>query len=183
MQGGKMIYLPKRALFIHIPRTAGNSITNAIASSCAGNNYDILVSNTPRELTIDWSHILNTHVIAQKIQPHIIDWDNIFKFAIFRNQEERLESIKRLVERDISQKTYEHPSCNEKWREILLKEEVRERFYEHEKAHDLNYYTKGPNGEDLGVEVFDYKNLNEVWPEICDKCQIPKSNLPHLNAG
>ena len=178
-----MIYLPKRALFIHIPRTAGNSITNAIASSCAGNNYDILVCNTPCELTIGWSQILHTHVIARVIQPHIIDWDNIFKFAIFRSQEERLESIKRLVERDILQKTYEHATCNEKWREVLLNKRVREQFYEHQKTFDLNHYTKGPKGEDLGVEVFDYKNLNEVWSEICDKCQIERCMLPRLNSS
>ena len=38
-----MIYLPKRAVFIHIPRTAGNSITNAIAKSCAGRNVDVII--------------------------------------------------------------------------------------------------------------------------------------------
>jgi len=30
-----MIYAPKRFVFIHIPRTGGNSITSAVAASCA----------------------------------------------------------------------------------------------------------------------------------------------------
>tara|TARA_R110000796_G_scaffold57672_3_gene132955 strand:- start:29489 stop:30028 length:540 start_codon:yes stop_codon:yes gene_type:complete len=178
-----MIYLPKRALFIHIPRTAGNSITNTIASSCAGNNYDILVCNTPFELTIDWSRVLHTHVMARVLKPHIIDWDNIFKFAIFRSEEERLNSIKRLVERDILQKTYEHAACNERWREVLLNTSTREQFYEDQKKFDLDHYTKSLTGDDLGVEIFNYNQLNERWLEICDKCQIEKCELPHLNSS
>ena len=38
-----MIYLPKRAVFIHIPRTGGNSITSAVASICAGRGIDIIL--------------------------------------------------------------------------------------------------------------------------------------------
>jgi len=178
-----MIYLPKRALFIHIPRAAGNSISSAIAQSCVGKNFDILICNTPNQLCGNWTHIFQTHALARILKPHIIDWDEIFKFAIFRDEEERLNSTKRLVQRDIDQKTYESAMCDEGWREVLTNEKRREEFYRNQRKLDLDYYTKGPKGEDLGVEVFDYKNLNEVWSEICDKCQIERCMLPRLNSS
>lgn len=177
-----MIYLPKRALFIHIPRAAGNSITNAIASSCAGNNYDILVCNTPNQLCGNWTNIFRTHIPAKLLKPYIIDWDDIFKFAIFRDEEERLNSAKRLVQRDIDQKTHENPSCSDSWKEVLTNKTRREKFYINQRRLDLDYYTRGENGEDLGINIFEYNKLNEVWPEICDKCQIQRCKLPHLNS-
>ena len=176
-----MIYLPKRALFIHIPRAAGNSISSAIAQSCVGKNFDILICNTPNQLCGNWTHIFQTHALAKILKPHIIDWDEIFKFAIFRDEEERLNSTKRLVQRDIDQKTYENAMCDEGWREVLTSEKRREDFYKNQRKLDLDYYTKGTAGEDLGVETFDYNNLNDLWPEICAKCMISFHPLPHYN--
>jgi hypothetical protein len=44
-----------------------------------------------------------------------------------------------------------------------------------------DWFTKGKDGEDLGVELIDFKDLPDRWHEICDKCKIPRSDLPHLN--
>ena len=142
-----------------------------------------MICNTPNQLCGNWTHIFRTHVAAKLLKPYIVDWDQIFKFAIFRDEEERLNSTKRLVQRDIDQKTYENAMCDEGWREVLTNEKKREDFYTTQIKLDLDYYTKGQTGEDLGVEVFDYKNLNELWPEICDKCQIQRCELPHLNSS
>ena len=38
-----MIYIPKRAVFVHIPRTAGNSITQAVSTVCVGKNIDVFI--------------------------------------------------------------------------------------------------------------------------------------------
>jgi hypothetical protein len=179
-----MIYLPKRALFIHIPRTAGHSITNTIASECAGNNYDILISTNPnlKMGMTHWSYPIQVHSTASILKKTFPDdeWDNIFKFSIYRPEEERLNSVKRLIERDISQKTYEHPACDEGWKKILINENSRNRFYENFKRQDLDYFIKH-NGEDLGIETFNFYELSDVWNEICDKCNIPRCYLKHLN--
>ena len=173
-----MIYLPKRAVFIHIPRTAGNSITNAIASACAGNNYDIFIGTGAHTIQ-HWSHVAR-HSPAGRISKFITEWDDIFKFAIYRPEEERLESIKRLVQRDIDRKVYELDICADGWREVLTSED-KQWYWDLMIEQDTDYYTRGPRGEDLGVELFDYNRLDELWPEICAKCQLPTIPLPHLN--
>jgi len=178
-----MIYLPRRALFIHVPRAAGNSITNAIASQCAGNNYDILIGTVANRFKDDWTTIFQTHARACKVKPYIDDWEDIFKFAIYRDEKERLQSIQRLVERDIKQKTYENKACDKVWKKILTNDTERNNFYKVISKQDLNFYTKSENGEDLGIEIFDYSRLEESWGIICSRCGIESCELRHLNSS
>lgn len=174
-----MIYLPKRALFIHIPRTGGNSITNAIASACAGNNFDIFIGTGDPSIPHWW--YFARHARACTLKKYITEWDDIFKFAIYRPEEERLNSIKSLIAKDVALGVDKFPLCSDEWKEVLSSED-KEWYWELQRKQDLAWFTKGYDGEDLGVEIFDYYKLNKQWSEICDKCQIPKSNLPHLNA-
>ena len=173
-----MIYLPRRAVFLHIPRTAGNSITNAIASACAGNNYDIFIGTGAHSVE-HWSHVAR-HTTARKLKMFIKEWDDIFKFAIYRSDEERLESIKRLVKRDIDRKVHELDVCAEGWRRVLMSED-KQWYWDLMVEQSTNYFTKGIDGEDLGVELFDYNRLDELWPEICARCGLHEIELPHLN--
>jgi hypothetical protein len=48
---------------------------------------------------------------------------------------------------------------------------------------DWDYFTKSLSGAEIDVCRYNFSDLNEKWSEICDRCQIPKSNLPHLNTG
>jgi hypothetical protein len=181
-----MIYLPKRALFIHIPRTAGNSITNAIASSCAGNNIDIVIGTC---VNVYGFYNVERHVTAYSLYSKIKEWDNIFKFAIYRPQEERVESFFRLIERDRKNKELiESSVVDEEWKSILRMSNYKEYLLNLWKKdgidmNSLDYFIRDQNGNDLGVELFDYNNLQNLWPEICDKCQIPRCELPYLNKG
>ena len=177
-----MIYLPRRALFIHIPRTGGNSITSAIASSCAGKGIDTIIGTSSFRLN-QWGKF-QRHARACILKKFIEEWDDIFKFAIYRPQEERLTSAKRLIDRDISNKVYDDETCTPGWKKfLLLSKEERDTHWENFQTRDWDYFTKGSNGEEIGVCKYNFSELNEKWPEICDKCQISKSNLPHLNAG
>jgi hypothetical protein len=173
-----MIYLPKRAVFIHVPRSGGNSITSAIASSCAGKRIDAIIGTAPA--TKPYWELLNAHITAHNLKPFIDEWDSIFKFAIYRPEQERLESVKKLVQRDINNKTFEHPSCDERWKDILLSDN-KEWYWNRFRSQDIDYYTKGPDGEDLGVEIFNLCDLDRIWPEICDRCKIPRCSLSVLN--
>ena len=138
-----MIYLPKRALFIHIPRTGGNSITSAIASSCAGKGIDIIIGTASLKLN-HWGKF-QRHGRACILRTFIEEWDDIFKFAIYRPEEER------------------------------------DYHWEKFQTRDWDYCTKGSNREEIGVCKYNLSELNEKWPEICDKCKIPRSDLPYLN--
>ena len=173
-----MIYLPRRAAFVHIPRTGGNSITSAIATACAGKGIDIVLG-TPTG--IKNYHRAARHMPAKRMKKFIEEWDDIYKFAVHRPHQERIESVIRLIERDKSLGVHLEPTCGESWKKIVTSENYKEIMTHNWKEHTTEWFTLGQNGEDLGVEIFDYNNLNDVWPEICDKCQIPRCELPHLN--
>ena len=63
-----MIYLPKRAVFIHIPRAAGNSVTSAIAQTCAGKGIDIVLGTGG--MIENWQQ-MKSHVRAVKLKEMI----------------------------------------------------------------------------------------------------------------
>ena len=177
-----MIYLPKRALFIHIPRTGGNSITNAIASSCAGKGMDVIINTASFRLTY-WGKF-QRHARACILKKFIEEWDDIFKFAIYRPEQERLLSAKRLVDRDVANRVYNDPTCTPGWKKFLLSsKEEKDIHWERFQNKNWEYFTKDFNGQEIGVCKYNFSELNKKWSEICDKCQIPKSNLPHLNTG
>jgi hypothetical protein len=175
-----MIYLPGRALFVHIPRTGGNSITNAIASSCAGKDIDIIIGASSFRLA-HWGKF-QRHGRACILKKFIEEWDDIFKFAIYRPQEDRLISAKGLVDRDISNEIYNDPTCPDGWKKfLLLNKEDRDAHWGNFQTRDWDYFTKESNEKEIGVCKYNFSELNEKWPEICDRCKIPRSDLPHLN--
>ena len=173
-----MIYLPKRAVFIHIPRTGGNSITNAIASSGTGNGIDVLLGTSN---DIPKYHRVSRHVPAFTLRKFIDEWDAIYKFAVDRPLEQRIESIIRLIERDKILKVNLHPTCGDRWKKILEMENYQDFLRKNWEKHTTEWFTRGENGEDLGIEIYNYNELPDRWYEICDKCQIPRCELPHLN--
>ena len=173
-----MIYLPHRAVFIHIPRTAGNSITSAIASTCAGRGVDIILGTGRVD---GWEHT-RRHRRAQLLKDLIEEWEDIYKFAIHRPEEDRAQSAAKLIQRDIENKVYENPLCPKPWKRVLTGKD-ESAYWDGFKEQTTDWYIKGEQGEDLGVELHEFSELNEKWPEICDKCDIPQCILPRLNSS
>ena len=174
-----MLYLPKRAVFIHIPRAAGNSITSAVATACAGRGIDVIAGTSG--FISNWEHMAR-HVRATVLRNYIEEWDDIYKFAIHRPQEDRARSALRLIERDVENRVHEQESCPQQWKDVLTGK-TRSQYWERFMKNTTDWYIKGQNGEDLGVEIWDYKNLNESWPIICERCCIPRCKLERLNMG
>ena len=92
-----MIYLPGRAVFIHIPRTGGNSIKNAIASSCFSIGFPAVVSTiSPVYQEFDRIQI---HARAIQLKGYIREWNDIYRFAVHRPMEERMNSTIKFMEK------------------------------------------------------------------------------------
>lgn len=174
-----MIYLPRRGVFLHIPRTAGNSVTSGIAGATAGRGIDCLVCTSAKEHQVCTG--LYRHVPAFELKPLIAEWDNIYKFCIDRDVDARVDSVCRLIARDIRNGVHDDPTCPESWRDLLLNPNHRDIVTAQQKALTTDWYTLSPQGENMGIERIPYAELNDRWPEICDKLQIPRCELPHLN--
>ena len=175
-----MLYLPKRAVFIHIPRTGGHSVKAAISETCFKNNIAAVASTVPPELKrFDRIQI---HQTAPVLKGHIKEWGDIYRFAIHRTLSDRLDSacnwIQSLKEADTID-----PNMSDELRELVEMDNYREWILENWKTHTTQFFTRGVYGEDLGVEIYSFAELNERWHEICDKCQIPRCNLEKLNGG
>ena len=175
-----MIYLPKRAVFIHIPRTAGNSITSAIASECAGKYIDVIVGTGNWDVENFYS--ISRHIRARELQPLITEWDEIFKFAIHRPLNDRINSVLKLIKRD-RENIESWGLCSDAWKKLVLSDDYEKRIKETWIHHDTEWFTKDRNNNDIGVEIYNYNELPDKWEEICDKCKIPRCKLPHINSS
>lgn len=88
-----MIYIKDRLLFVHIPRTAGNSITRTLAAQAIESQDIVCVTDaTPRE------HGLHRHSTFAEIAETIpeVASEQVFRFAIDRDEQEIFESFYRL---------------------------------------------------------------------------------------
>jgi len=174
-----MIYLPHRAVFVHIPRAAGNSVTSAMASVCAGKGIDIILGTSSG---IEGWQQMKRHTRAVVLKEVIDEWDNIYKFAIHRPDEDRRQSAAKLIQRDRDNKIHEGPMCQEGWKRVLTGKD-ESAFWDGFKEQTTDWYIKSEQGEDLGVELHEFSELDDQWPEICDKCDIPQCILPRLNSS
>jgi hypothetical protein len=82
-----MFYVPGRCLFIHIPRTAGTSLTYTVASQL---RQSCLVC------TAQIPGPIHKHSTLSELRPFIPDFDNIQVFSIDRPTDQIIESDYRL---------------------------------------------------------------------------------------
>lgn len=174
-----MIYLPKRAVFIHIPRTGGNSIKNAIASNCIGYNIQTCVSTVP-SVYKEFDRVQG-HQRAIVLKGYIREWNDIYRFAIHRPMQDRMKSMFSWIEKLRKQGYCDKPNTHPEIRELVCRENYKEWIEKNWSNQTTQWFTQSDYGENLGVEVYNYEDLPDRWHEICDKCQIPRCELPHLN--
>ena len=92
-----------------------------------------------------------------------------------------MESIIKWVEHLKEQGFHEQEYVSDEIKEFVGRDDYKEWIRENWKEHTTKFFTEGVYGEDLGVEVYNFEDLGSRWHEICDKCNIPRCELPKLN--
>ena len=176
-----MLYLPKRAAFIHIPRTGGHSVKSAISNVCLRHNIPIVASTIPG--WIKQYDRVEIHQRGVNLKGYIREWKDIYRFTIHRPVEDRIESVIKWVEHLRSTDFHKDPNTAEEMKKFIGRDDYVENIIETWTPYTTQFFTEGDYGEDLGVEVYKFEELKDRWYEICDKCQIPRCELPHLNTN
>jgi len=172
-----MIYCPGRFIFIHIPRTAGISITRGLASTDVCDLALINTCNTPAEF---WRH-----VTATEVKPLIPDWGEIKKFAFYRSDHDIYESDYRLHKsciKDID--SWPDVSMLSDWKKSVLQSND-ESFQQFIQRHWVPWL-----GQDRTVwehwtthefERFKFDDLINEWNRLLEWLEITYVPLQHLN--
>jgi hypothetical protein len=170
-----MRLLPEhKCIFIHIPKTGGNSITKSLdgLSNC-------------RALGRDARPFLK-HVKARDMKAGVDGevWGSHFKFAVVRNPWDQMVS------------------CYHWWLQKASRLETHQESVAEIRAMDgFGGFMRSPYGgemlnqctgssydwvsDDAGGLLVDYvgrfETLNESWGEICDRLGVERTELKHLN--
>lgn len=173
-----MLYTPHRFVFVHIPRTGGYSITQALSQRQT--ELGTLYANTlpPNRM----QNGLWCHSFAGQIRPHIPEWSEIFKFTIVRSPWEIAASHFRW------QRT--------KWQRLATSRVpfVYRDFYlaatlpfEDWLRYAMSFYSaRGGYYSTIctpDVRPFQFSKLQEQWPVICGEIGVTPPNLPHINTA
>ena len=172
-----MIFVENKLLFIHIPRTGGVSITNSLIKSFSHRELSHCLICTNNSL------VFKRHTPYKELQ-HILNLDNVFKFAVYRDTEKIIKSDYKLHLRH----NQNLKNLNPNWRESLkisqnesFEEFKQRRWVPWLKGEDAwSHWTS--NNSDFYKVNFD--NLQEEWPLLMDKLDLPESTpLMDLNSS
>ena len=162
-----MISHSKKFIFIHIPRTGGTSIENALIKYSEGelNSGGAGRWFPDRVLEMYILKILGKEKLENAKHLTALDWkkilgsryDNYYKFNIIRNPLNKIESFNNFDTRlDVTESMDKW-----KWNQSM--------FFEDE------------NGNNIVDNIFKFENLEESWKIICNVLKLENTFLPHYN--
>lgn len=181
-----MIYdFEKKFLFVHIPRTAGMSISHAMAERIPS----VVIDSFERR------HYY-AYQIFREFEEFRKEWDFLYKFAIIRNPWEIIVSDYNLTMRDVSQMTESTAAYTlGKWYNRLKRAKEDPGFESFVRREYLGgspftflaergfwrTWCMSVEGADLGFVPIRFERLKEMWPVVCERIGIEPFELPVVN--
>ncbi|MEM1224619.1 MAG: hypothetical protein AAGJ40_02920 [Planctomycetota bacterium] len=173
-----MIYAPGRFCFIHIPRTAGMSITATLVQHLTG-NVDIIASTTNMPP-------LHRHSRALELRDLIEDWDSIYKFAFYRPSSAIYASDYRLHR--MAQERIGTGQLHPAW-EATVRMAMHESFDEFVQRRWVPWLAGDSiwahwTCQDPTIHRFDFRRLSTEWPRLLKAIGVdPSLPLQRVNRG
>ena len=170
----------KRFCFIHIPRTAGVSITRALREACPESDVYYHFRR----------HVRATGIKRMLNEAGDTNWERMFRFAVIRSPFEIIASDYRLT---LLQLRLTDRGLNNGWGKRLqrmhqepgfgpfVRREILGRWSGIMSSGYWRTWCLGSQREDLGVEAIRYEKLKTEWPRICDRIGIRNVSLPWHN--
>ena len=168
-----LISFPKRFVFVHIPRCAGNAVTQALQPFCTRGPWE-----GDRE---------SKHFSVLQIQNHFLDqarWKQFYSFAITRNPWDQIHSDFFYTRSFIRQT---EGIIDQTWVAKIRRcasisfDKFVELRCEGEPCSLVQYYCLDQNQELAVGEVLAYEELAEQWPRLCERLGIPNAHLAPIN--
>lgn len=167
-----MISLDKNFLFIHIPKTGGNSIQNVLSKY--SKDEKVVLSAWGQDginrfglksfMSSNISKHSSINEYKENVKPEI--YNSLFKFAVVRNPWDRAISF------------YFSPHRQkENWNKDLFKGALS-------KLKPIRHYIVSSSKSILDEEVdliIRYENLQEDFKKVCGVLNIQDEELPHVN--
>ena len=178
-----MIYYENRSLFIHIPRTSGISICQAVLSQCCPHDTGL---NVVLGHGIGRFH---RHIQAHNLAGILRDWQILEKYAVVRNPWRICESFYRHVlqqHRDVDRiwASSQHRQFLTKASEMEFSQFVVWHFEFLRRGFFHHWCCSWETDSPLDVMAFRFEQLDDDWPKICRLLLIPQDTpRPRENAS
>ncbi len=184
-------------IFIHIPKTGGSSITEALG-------YKVGLQHLFNKVDSDIA-LFGTHTYARYVKDFMmkdndgfVEYDSYFSFAIVRNPWDRLYSLYNFMckaprheshidQQQLIDKGFKHFLLDNREHGTLvapaknMNDIQHPSFYVHQQDTPQCHWIEDENGENIVSYVGKYEELDSVWEEIVVDTLEIDVQLPTIN--
>lgn len=186
-RGMNVISIQKKFIFIHVPKTGGNSLQKALKMY----SEDILTTNDKNQDGIERFGIINIKYKTKKHSPlsyynSVMEkslFRKLFKFAVIRNPWERMISLYFSAHRGLKIEWNRNKFLEMVYRAKPLRYFIssnNERVNEIDKCQFHNKQNSKPLDSDIDF-LIRYERLNDDFEKVCKILDIPPKSLKVLN--
>lgn len=127
--------------------------------------------------------VYNRHATAYDLSQVILDYDNIYKFAVHRPARDIYESDYKLHRRSIN--SISAPWITQEWRDTVERAatESLDEFIDRRWLPWMDGMSPWDYWCDESVDKIDFATIEEQWPSLLDRLGLPQTELKKINGS